>query len=67
MTDTMPPRKRIDKDTTLYRWRHAQELTLEQAAEKFGVSLSTYRRLEAMPSLPKRYALAFDALTRKKK
>jgi transcriptional regulator with XRE-family HTH domain len=58
----MPPRKRADKNTPLYRWRHAVQLTLEQAAARFGVSTSTYRRLEAMKTLPKRYSLAFDSI-----
>ena len=33
-----------------------------QAAKLFGVSFSTYRRLELMPTLPKKYALAFQTV-----
>ena len=62
----MPPRKRHDKGTPLYLWRHAAGLTLADAAKRFGVSLSTYRRLEAMPALTKRYQLAFETIRRKK-
>ncbi len=58
----MAARKRIDKGTALYRWRIAADLTLREAAKEFGVSLSTYRRLEAMNRLPTRYALAFRAI-----
>lgn len=66
MSVTMPPRKRTDKGTPLYIWRHARELTLEQAAERFGVSMSTYRRLESLAVLPKRYALAFESIRKQK-
>lgn len=62
----MPPRKRADKNTPLFRWRHAVGLTLAQAADKFGVSMSTYRRLEGLKHLPKRYALAFDTIRKAK-
>jgi transcriptional regulator with XRE-family HTH domain len=30
----------------LRSWRHHEEMTLQQAAEKVGLSLDTYRRLE---------------------
>lgn len=59
---TMPPRKRIDRGTALYRWRHAAALTQAEAARKFGVALSTYKRLEVLRTLPKRYELAFRSL-----
>lgn len=61
---TMPPRKRTDKDTALFRWRHAAGLTMTEAAGKFGVSLSTYKRLEVLRTLPRRYDLAFRSLRR---
>ncbi len=63
----MAPRKRIDKGTDLYRWRIASGLMLKEAAALFGVSLSTYRRMELMTDLPKPYALAFETIRRKKR
>ena len=62
ITATMPPRKRNDKPSALYRWRLKNNLLQREAAEKFGVSFSTYRRLELMPTLPKKYALAFQTV-----
>jgi transcriptional regulator with XRE-family HTH domain len=63
----MAPRKRTDKNTPLYRWRIGAGLMLKEAAELFGVSLSTYRRLELLKELPKPYALAFETIRRKKR
>lgn len=62
ITGTMPPRKRKPKSSALYRWRMKNKLLQPEAAEKFGVSFSTYRRLEDMPTLPKKYALAFQTI-----
>lgn len=62
ITGTMPPRKRNDKPSPLYRWRLKNKLLQREAADKFGVSFSTYRRLELMPELPKKYALAFQTI-----
>jgi len=59
---TMPPRKRNDKPSQLYRWRLKHKLLQREAAKLFGVSFSTYRRLELMPTLPKKYALAFQTV-----
>lgn len=57
----MGPRHRTDKATPLYRWRHAKGLTMREAADRLLVSFSTYRRLESMPTLPKRHAAIFAA------
>lgn len=62
---TMPPRKRNAKPGQLYLWRLKNGLTQKEASEKFGVSFSTYRRLELMPTLPKKYALAFASVKTK--
>lgn len=62
---TMPPRKRNAKPGQLYRWRLKNNLIQSEAADKFGVSLSTYRRLELLPTLPKKYALAFASVKTK--
>lgn len=67
LTSTMAPRKRTDKNTPLYAWRIASKLMLKEAAALFGVSMSTYRRLESMPTLPTPYALAFETIRRKKR
>lgn len=58
----MPPRKRTPKPSPIYAWRMARGLMLKEAAVIFGVSLSTYRRLELMTKLPKRYDLAFSTI-----
>lgn len=60
--DSMPPRERTDKNTPLYKWRMKRAYTLEEAAGHFGVSMSTYRRLESMKVLSKKYALVFSAV-----
>jgi hypothetical protein len=66
LNTTMPPRNRTDKNTPLYRWRMAAGLTMREAAEKMLVSFTTYRRLELMPSLPKRHAAVFAMISKKK-
>lgn len=62
MNTAMPPRKRNPKPSPIYAWRMARSLTQEEAAGLFGISTMTYRRLELMPKLPKRYELAFAML-----
>lgn len=62
MNNTMPPRERTDKNTPLYVWRMKRQYTLAEAAEIFGVSMSTYRRLESLKALSKKYALVFSAV-----
>jgi len=66
MTRTMPPRRRTDKNTPLYAWRMAAGLTMREAAARLLVSFTTYRRLEAMAVLPKRHALIFATVRKKK-
>ena len=66
LSRTMPPRKRADKNTPLYRWRMAAGLTMREAAERMLVSFTTYRRLEAMKVLPKRHAAVFSLAVKKK-
>jgi DNA-binding XRE family transcriptional regulator len=61
-TDAMPPRHRTPKSSQIYAWRMARGLTQEEAAEVFGISFTTYRRLELMKTLPKRYELAFTTI-----
>jgi transcriptional regulator with XRE-family HTH domain len=63
----MPPRERTDKNTPLYRWRMAAGLTMREAAVRMLVSFTTYRRLEAMKTLPKRHAAIFAMITARKK
>jgi DNA-binding XRE family transcriptional regulator len=60
--NNMPARKRVDKKTPLYAWRIARNITQTEAAELFGISFMTYRRLESLKALPRTYALAFQAL-----
>lgn len=61
----MPPRKRADKNTPLYRWRMAAGLTMREAAGRMLVSFTTYRRLELMKTLPKRHAAIFRMIRTK--
>jgi transcriptional regulator with XRE-family HTH domain len=67
MPDTMPPRIRSDKNTPLFRWRIANELTLAEAAKLFGLSVSGYRKVELLKRLPTRYELALSKLKEKYK
>lgn len=65
MTSTMPARNTNKEPTPLYVWRQANDLRQEDAAKLFGVSMSTYRRLELLKQLPPLYALAFETLKKK--
>lgn len=62
MSNTMPPRRRTDKNTPLYAWRMKRQYTLAESAEIFGVSMTTYCRLELLKVLSKKYALVFAAV-----
>lgn len=62
----MPPRKRTDKNTPLYRWRMARGLTMREAAKLMLVSFTTYRRLEVLRALPPRHAAVFSLISKKK-
>ncbi len=65
MTDAMAARDTGKEQTPLYIWRQANNLRQEDAAKLFGVSMSTYRRLELLKHLPPLYALAFETLKKK--
>lgn len=43
-------------------WRVERGLTQREMAEKLGVSVPTLQRLEAKPTLPKKYQLAFELI-----
>ena len=51
----------------LYRFRMAKGWTQAETAERLGVSWSTYKRLEAVRVLPRRYQHAFEGFKAKYK
>jgi len=53
------------RNNPLCRFRAAKGWTQHEAAERLGVSWSTYKRLEACQQLPKRYQHALEGLKAK--
>jgi transcriptional regulator with XRE-family HTH domain len=67
MITVMPPEPKYVRVSDLSKWRRAKGWTQKELAAEIGVGVATVQRLEAMPSLPKKYQLAFDQLKDKKK
>lgn len=61
----MPRQPRTPRTSPIYVWRNARRWTQEEMAAELGVTRATYQRLEAKPSLPKKYQLAFERIQAK--
>jgi DNA-binding transcriptional regulator YiaG len=61
----MPRQPRTPRTSPLYLWRTAKRWTQGEMAAELGVGRATLQRLEAKPTLPKKYQLAFERIQAK--
>lgn len=65
MSGIMPRQPAQPRTSPIFLWRAARGWTQKEMADELGVSVPTLKRLEAKPSLPKTYQLAFERLQTK--